>query len=106
MAATNVARAPNRSATQPLTGTNTASASKYVVSASFSAIGSVARSSAIAGSDVVSTVESRFSMNSPQATIKGSRRDDFMAGLRSGAQPLCRLASTRARRVSRPRSAP
>ncbi len=40
----NVVRAPKRSATQPLTGMNTASDSRYAVSASFSAIGSVARS--------------------------------------------------------------
>src|SRR6185295_10206950 len=52
IADTNVVRAPKRSATQPLTGTKTASANKYVVSASFSAIGTVRRSTAIAGSDV------------------------------------------------------
>ncbi len=57
---------------------NTASDSRYVVNASFNAIGSVARSAAMAGSDVESTVESMFSMNSAQATINGSNREGFM----------------------------
>src|SRR6185503_5944172 len=82
IADTNVERAPKRSATQPLNGMKTASASKYVVSASFSAIGSVARSAAIAGNDVERTVESMFSTNKPQATIKGRRREDFMTEIR------------------------
>ncbi len=41
--------------------------------ASFSAIGSCFRSSAMAGSDVAMIVESRFSMNSATATISGVR---------------------------------
>ena len=88
IAVMNVVCAPNRSATQPLTGMNTASESRYVVNASFSAIGSVARSAAMAGSDVESTVESMFSMNSAQATISGNNREGFMgrtAGLAGSA---------------------
>ncbi len=80
IAVMNVVWAPNRSATQPLTGMNTASDSRYVVNASFSAIGSVPRSVAMAGSDVESTVESMFSMNSAQATISGNSREGFMGG--------------------------
>ncbi len=107
IADTNVARAPKRSATQPLTGMKTASASRYVVNASFSAIGSVARSTAIAGSDVESTVESMFSTNRAQATIRGRRREDFMAKVCGAARnrPL-RPTGRRNELVSRPRSVP
>jgi hypothetical protein len=49
-----------------------------VVNASFNAIGSVARSRAIAGNEVEITVESMFSMNNAQATIRGSKRLAFM----------------------------
>ena len=52
---------------------NTASASRYEVSASFSAMGSSCRSLAIAGSAVEITVPSRFSMNSAQATMRAVR---------------------------------
>ncbi len=44
--------APNLSAIQPLTGMKTARETRYAVSASFSAIGLVPMSAAIAGSDV------------------------------------------------------
>ena len=43
--------------------------------ASFSTIGSVPRSLAMAGSDVAITVESMFSMNSAEAMISGMRRE-------------------------------
>ena len=80
-----VGRAPKRSATQPLIGMNTASASMYVVRASFSATGSTPKSSAIAGSEVAIAVESMFSMNNAVATISGNRRSRFT--VRAGAYP-------------------
>ena len=83
MALANVVRAPTRSATQPLMGMKTARLIKYEVSASLSAMGSTARSRAIMGSAVDSTVASMFSMNSAQATISGRRR----AGRRPGSIP-------------------
>ena len=70
MAARNTVRAPKRSAIQPLKGMNTASDSKYEVSASLSAIGSSCRSAAMAGSDVAITVESIVSMNRATATMR------------------------------------
>ena len=70
MAARNTVRAPNRSAIQPLKGINTASESKYEVSASFSAIGSWCRSAAMAGKEVAITVESIVSMKSATATMR------------------------------------
>ncbi len=51
-----------------------ASASKYEVTASFSASGLVPMARAIAGSEVAITVESMFSMNSATATISGTTR--------------------------------
>ena len=74
IAARNTLRAPKRSAVQPLAGMNTASESRYEVTASLSASGLVPISAAIAGSDVAITVESRFSMNRAHATISGTRR--------------------------------
>ena len=73
MATLNTVRDPYRSATHPLIGMNTARLTRYDVSASFSASGFSPMSAAIAGSDVVITVESMFSMNSAQATISGMR---------------------------------
>src|SRR5947208_4069600 len=70
----NTARAPNRSAVQPLAGMNTASDSKYEVMASFSVSGLVPISAAIAGSEVAITVESMFSMKRAVATMSGIRR--------------------------------
>jgi hypothetical protein len=70
IAARNTVRAPKRSAIQPLRGMNTASDSRYEVSASLSAIGSSPRSRAIAGSDVAITVESMFSMKRATATMR------------------------------------
>src|SRR5436189_5334322 len=52
---------------------NTARLTRYDVSASLSASGGSPTSAAIAGSEVVITVESMFSMNSAQATISGTR---------------------------------
>src|SRR3954469_14850557 len=74
MAIENTARAPNRSAVQPLAGMNTASDSRYEVIASFRVSGLVPISAAIAGSDVAITVESMFSMNRAVATMSGIRR--------------------------------
>src|SRR3954467_6113019 len=74
----NTARAPNRSAVQPLAGMNTASDSRYEVIASFRVSGLVAVSAAIAGSEVAMTVESMFSMNRAVATMSGIRRSLFM----------------------------
>src|SRR4051812_21757894 len=77
----NTARAPNRSAVQPLAGMNTASDSRYEVIASFSVSGLVPMSAAIAGSEVAMTVESMFSMNRAVATMSGIRRSLFMESL-------------------------
>src|SRR4051794_15708622 len=74
----NTARAPNRSAVQPLAGMNTASDSRYEVIASFRVSGLVPISAAIAGSEVAITVESMFSMNRAVATMSGIRRSLFM----------------------------
>src|SRR3989440_11959030 len=70
----NPARAPNRSAVQPLAGMNTASDSRYEVIASFRVSGLLPISAAIAGSEVAITVESMFSMNKAVATMSGIRR--------------------------------
>src|SRR3984893_7106310 len=74
----NTARAPNRTAVQPLAGMNTASDSRYEVMASFSVSGLVPMSAAIAGSEVAMTVESMFSMNRAVATMSGIRRSLFI----------------------------
>ena len=71
IAARNTFFAPKRSAIQPDAGMKTARARRYVVNASFKWIGLAARSLAIAGNDVASTVASRFSMNSAVATMSG-----------------------------------
>ena len=89
MAIENTARAPKRSAVQPLAGMNTASDSRYEVIASFSVSGLVPISAAIAGSEVAITVESMFSMNRAVATMSGIRRSLFMGSLgkaRSGME--------------------
>ena len=78
MAIENTARAPKRSAVQPLAGMNTASDSRYEVIASFRVSGLVPISAAIAGSEVAMTVESMFSMNRAVATMSGIRRSLFM----------------------------
>jgi hypothetical protein len=78
MAIEKTARAPKRSAVQPLAGMNMASDSKYEVMASFSVSGLVPMSAAIAGSEVAITVESMFSMNRAVATMSGIRRSLFM----------------------------
>src|SRR6266700_160727 len=80
IAARNTVRPPNRSAVQPLIGMNTASESRYEVTASLSANGLVPISAAIAGNDVAITVESRFSMNSATATMRATRRSRRMQG--------------------------
>jgi hypothetical protein len=69
IAARNTARVPYRSATQPLAGMNTATLSRYAVSATFMRTGSEPNALAIVGNAVAITVESRFCMNSAQATI-------------------------------------
>ncbi|HWA18765.1 MAG TPA: hypothetical protein VG757_07185 [Devosia sp.] len=63
---------------------NMASDTKYAVSASFSAMGDVPMSAAIAGSDVAITVESMFSMNKATARMMGTIR--CKAGLTGEAQ--------------------
>src|SRR4051812_10743740 len=78
MAMENTARAPKRSAVQPLAGMNTASDSRYEVMASFRVSGLVPISAAMAGSEVAMTVESMFSMNRAVATMSGIRRSLFM----------------------------
>src|SRR3954464_15155910 len=78
MAIENTARAPYRSAVQPLAGMNTASDSRYEVMASFRVSGLVPMSAAIAGSEVAITVESMFSINRAVATMRGIRRSLFM----------------------------
>src|SRR3982074_2125465 len=89
MAIENTARAPKRSAVQPLAGMNTSSDSRYEVIASFSVSGLVPMSVAMAGSEVAITVESMFSMNRAVATMSGIRRSLFMESLgkaRSGTE--------------------
>src|SRR3954447_2738975 len=81
MAIENTARAPKRSAVQPLAGMNTASDSRYEVMASFRVSGLVPISAAMAGSEVAMTVESMFSMNRAVATMSGIRRSLFMESL-------------------------
>src|SRR6185369_6348394 len=76
----NTVRAPKRSAVQPLAGMNTASESRYDVTASLSASGLAPMSAAIAGSDVAMIVESMFSMNSATAMMRGTRRSRLMRG--------------------------
>src|SRR5579875_3675347 len=73
IAARKMSRAPKRSATQALTGMNTARLSRYDVIARLSLIGSSCNERAIAGSAVVITVESSSSMNRAQPTISGTR---------------------------------
>jgi len=68
--------APKRSAIQPEIGMKMASETKYAVSASFSAIGLVPMSAAMAGSDVAITVESMFSMNKATARMSGVMRSN------------------------------
>ncbi len=51
-----------------------ASETRYAVNASFSAIGLVPKSAAMAGSEVEMTVESMFSMNRATARISGMTR--------------------------------
>src|SRR4051812_5391518 len=90
MAIENTARAPKRSAVQPLAGMNTASDSRYEVIASFRVSGLVPISAAMAGSEVAMTVESMFSMNRAVATMSGIRRSLFM-GLGDVHQRIGRL---------------
>src|SRR6185437_4518747 len=87
MAVRNTVRAPNRSANQPLAGMNTATLKRYAVIARLRRIGSSSIACAMLGSAVEMIVESRFSMNSAQATIIGIRNwrggrgiDDFVLG--------------------------
>ena len=65
-----------------------ASASRYDVTASFSASGLVPRARAIAGSDVAITVESMFSMNNATATISGTTRSYELGGVLAGIAPI------------------
>src|SRR5713226_3843414 len=104
MAIENTARAPKRSAVQPLAGMNTASDSRYEVMASFSVSGLVPISAAIAGSEVAMTVESMFSMNRATATISGTMRfADMGLGLLDVRVETCAatLAESAARGASR-----
>src|SRR6201985_2212808 len=94
----NTARAPKRSAVQPLAGMNTASDSRYEVMASFRVSGLVPISAAIAGSDVAITVESMFSMNRAVATMSGMTRCLFMErgamwGTLSGGRHMCGMVN-------------
>ena len=68
----NTVRAPWRSAIQPLIGMKIARLTRYDVSASFRAIGSSWRLTAMLGSAVAITVESVFSMNRAVATVSGT----------------------------------
>ena len=76
--------APNLSAIQPLTGMKIASATRYAVRASFSAIGLVPISAAMAGSEVAITVESICSIRSATARMRGI--DRFKDGSRACVQ--------------------
>ena len=89
MAMRKTLRAPKRSAIQPLAGMKMASASRYEVTASFSASGLVPSARAIAGSDVAITVESMFSMNKRH---RDDQRDDAVVGTGRRAQWHARLS--------------
>jgi hypothetical protein len=99
IASENTARAPKRSAVQPLAGMNTASDSRYEVIASFSVSGLVPMSAAIAGSEVAITVESMFSMNRAVATMSGIRRS-LVIVIRGGWEGRGRPAVSSHRRPS------
>src|SRR5579859_1247282 len=94
IAALNTVRVPNRSATQPLAGMNTASDSRYDVRATFMCTGSAPNAFAIVGRAVAITVESRFCMNNAHATITAVRR----------VRPLVRILGEAGRRLIDPRS--
>ena len=69
-------RVPNRSATLPLAGMNTARLSRYAVSATFICNGSTPNVRAMVGRAVASTVPSNCSMNSALATISAVVRTE------------------------------
>src|SRR3979490_3457289 len=74
----NTARAPKRSAVQPLPAMKPARDNRHEGMASFNVSGGGAISAAIAGSEVAITVESMFSMNRAVATMSGIRRSLFI----------------------------
>ena len=67
---------PNRSAIQPLAGTNSATENMYAVSATFMCTGSAPNARAMVGSAVAITVLSKFCMNSAAATISDISRSE------------------------------
>ena len=74
MAHMNTRRAPKRSATQPLAGMNTVSATRYAVIALLRCTGSTPRSRAMDGSAVATIVPSMFCMKSALATTAAVMR--------------------------------
>ena len=70
----NTRRAPKRSATQPLAGMNTVSATRYAVIALLRCTGSTPRSRAMDGSAVATIVPSMFCMKSALATTAAVMR--------------------------------
>ena len=70
-AAANTVLDPNRSATQPLTGMNTANDSIYAVMPRLTSLGPTPKVLAICGSAVAITVVSKYSMKKAAATTKG-----------------------------------
>jgi hypothetical protein len=93
MAASSTRRGPKRSATQPLTGTNSATASRYSDTTRFMRTAASPKSAAICGSAVSTAVLSSSSMNSAAPVIIGTRRPfclaRFIAGHRRQAWPGC-----------------
>ncbi len=100
---------PKRSAIQPLIGMKIASATRYEVTASLSAMGEVPISAAIAGSDVAMTVESICSMKSATARMRGvilvTRRVRKGGGTAAGDQAHLGRGGARGNGKSCPRSA-
>src|SRR5215469_14357956 len=78
-------RAPKRSATHTLMGTNTARLKRYDVIPIFSVRGFSLSEWAIAGKAVLITVESRFSMKRAQATMRGMKSWRPAKGMRGNS---------------------
>ena len=79
----NTVRAPARSATQPLTGINTATVSRYAVMPMFIATAVTWKLRPICGSAVAMIVPSNSSMKNAEAISTVSRPDDICPDMRS-----------------------
>jgi len=85
IAVRNTGRAPQRAASQPLSGMNTASVTMYAAMTSPTEVEATWRASPIRGAAVVTIVPSRFSMKKQPATSKAvlrRRRSVISSGVR------------------------